>query len=507
MKSTFKRIFRVIGFLVSVLCCVYVGKEIFSKREIFQNDLGSGLILALVLSCFLWVLVNVALGVGWRSLLSILGEHIGAKDSVLLSFRTQVAKYLPGNVFHHLGRAVLAKNYGVSIPAAGIGVVFESLILVTIAAAFGISFLFRQNYFEVGALVIFGILVGAVLLFSKTNLKQRFGLNSIPDYKNTSAWLTIVVSYSCVFFLQAGMFISFATVISEAVQFGFFEVLEMVSIAWAAGFVVLGAPGGLGVREAVYSTFAPPGQLQWNLLYIAALMRVSSIIGDFICFCIGGFFLKSTSKKESLENHEKQLEEGIFIGNQIDKSNLSNPIARKLVSGFDKSLFSTLDKLNPRSVHEIGCGEGRLTRIIRDRYGIRVLASDFSEALIEQNILRDSASIEFMHLSIYDLKPQEHRRDVVVCCEVLEHLENPELGLAALRKLEAETYILSVPNEPTWRFLNMLRLKYLGDFGNTPGHLNHWNPRAFNSLLAKTGFRVVETMNPFPWIMVLVEPC
>lgn len=208
-----------------------------------------------------------------------------------------------------------------------------------------------------------------------------------------------------------------------------------------------------------------------------------------------------------MENHDKQLEEGIFIGNQVDKSNLSNPISRKLVSGFDEKLFGVLDGLSPQSLHEVGCGEGRLTRLIRDRYGIDVLASDFSQALIEENLRRDFESIAFKHLSIYDLNPAEHRREVIVCCEVLEHLEYPEKGLEALRKLEARSYLLSVPREPVWRVLNMLRLKYLGDLGNTPGHLNHWSTKSFQALLAASGFRVVDILNPFPWVMVLAEPC
>jgi len=207
-----------------------------------------------------------------------------------------------------------------------------------------------------------------------------------------------------------------------------------------------------------------------------------------------------------MAKHEKQLEEGIFIGNQTDKSNLNNPIARRLVSGFDACLFGALDKLNPQTLHEVGCGEGRLTRLIRDRYGIDVLATDFSKTIIRENLEGDTEMIDFKHLSIYDLHPTEHKREIIVCCEVLEHLENPLLGLKALRTLNAQQYILSVPREPIWRILSMVRFKYWGDLGNTPGHLNHWSVNGFKAFLSENGLQVIEQLNPFPWIMMVAEP-
>ncbi|MDG2169878.1 MAG: hypothetical protein P8L44_18365, partial [Opitutales bacterium] len=66
----------------------------------------------------------------------------------------------------------------------------------------------------------------------------------------------------------------------------------------------------------------------------------------------------------------------------------------------------------------------------------------------------------------------------------------------------ADHYVFSVPREPIWRILNMARFKYLGDWGNTPGHLNHWSLNSFTKSVTENGFEIVEVLNPFPWIMV-----
>jgi 2-polyprenyl-3-methyl-5-hydroxy-6-metoxy-1,4-benzoquinol methylase len=201
--------------------------------------------------------------------------------------------------------------------------------------------------------------------------------------------------------------------------------------------------------------------------------------------------------------HRRQAENGVLIGNQVDKSQLGNPLARKLVAGFDAALFALIDAgpTAPATVHEVGCGEGRLSRHLRDRLGVPVRASDFSRELVAENQARAEPGIEYLVRSIYDLDPVADQADLVVCCEVLEHVERPEEALAALRRLDARAYILSVPREPLWRLLNLVRGKYPGALGNTPGHLNHWSRAGFLKFLASGGFEVERCLQPLPWTM------
>lgn len=194
-----------------------------------------------------------------------------------------------------------------------------------------------------------------------------------------------------------------------------------------------------------------------------------------------------------------------MIGNQTDKANLNNPLARRMVEGFDRALLGQLRTWNPGTLHEVGCGEGRLTLKIQAELEIPVRATDFSEQLIRENQIRADNGIVYHQRSIYDLQSTEDSSEVVICCEVLEHLEFPERGLDALRSLGASHYLFSVPREPIWRALNLLRGKYFSALGNTPGHLNHWSKSSFERFLIKGGFVVDTWLNPFPWLMVCVR--
>ena len=95
---------------------------------------------------------------------------------------------------------------------------------------------------------------------------------------------------------------------------------------------------------------------------------------------------------------------------------------------------------------------------------------------------------------------------MVVCSEVLEHLEEPENALKKINEITADKgyILLSVPNEPIWRICNMARGKYLKQLGNTPGHIQHWSKRTFCKMLTKNNMRIIETKTPFPWTMVLI---
>ena len=46
--------------------------------------------------------------------------------------------------------------------------------------------------------------------------------------------------------------------------------------------------------------------------------------------------------------------------------------------------------------------------------------------------------------------------------------------------------------------------KYIADFGNTPGHVNHWSRRGFLDLLARR-FEIVAVRAPLPWTMALCK--
>lgn len=204
-------------------------------------------------------------------------------------------------------------------------------------------------------------------------------------------------------------------------------------------------------------------------------------------------------------------------GNYYDKYHSGNPIVRWMMKGFFKSIEELLEKIEavPEKILEAGCGEGEVTSHLRNLYPqTEIDAFDISEKVITEAIEK-YPNINFYVGNIYSMevrKPKEEKMyslsegySLVVCSEVLEHLEEPATALAEIKRLGTGYVLLSVPNEPIWRILNMLRGKYWKDMGNTPGHIQHWSKKGFCKLVKESGMEIVETKSPFPWTMVLAR--
>ena len=201
-------------------------------------------------------------------------------------------------------------------------------------------------------------------------------------------------------------------------------------------------------------------------------------------------------------------EDGLVVGNVYDKYGSRNPIVTWIMQGFESALSALVARAAPTEIHEIGCGEGYW--VLRwNEQGLAARGCDVSLQVIE--MARANAAERglvptlFETRGIHDLEPDRDSADLVVCCEVLEHLEQPEAALQVLRRVVKRHLIVSVPREPLWRILNMARGQYLMDWGNTPGHLQHWSKRRFVRLISRY-FDVVEVKSPLPWTMLLCRP-
>jgi SAM-dependent methyltransferase len=198
--------------------------------------------------------------------------------------------------------------------------------------------------------------------------------------------------------------------------------------------------------------------------------------------------------------------EGTVTGNTYDKYGSTNPVVRRLMATFERTLDELFTQADPQSLLDVGCGEGVLVHKWAQRLGDRrVVGIDLDDPQLHaQWAQRTAPNLEYRMMRAENLPFSDDAFDVATAIEVLEHVPDPEHTVAEMARVAERRLIVSVPREPLWRGLNMARGAYLKQLGNTPGHLNHWSKRSFVSLLSRHG-EVVEARSPFPWTMLLVR--
>jgi len=193
-------------------------------------------------------------------------------------------------------------------------------------------------------------------------------------------------------------------------------------------------------------------------------------------------------------------------GNTFDKYSSTNPAVRRLMAGFHGTLDELWTKAEPRSLLDVGCGEGVLTeRWAEALGGARVVGIDLEDAKLRAEwAARRRANLEFRAEEATQLPFADGEFDVATAIEVLEHVPDPEATVAEMARVAERWVLVSVPREPLWRGLNLARGSYWRALGNTPGHVNHWSRGSLVRMLSRHG-TVEEARSPFPWTMLLVR--
>ncbi len=197
---------------------------------------------------------------------------------------------------------------------------------------------------------------------------------------------------------------------------------------------------------------------------------------------------------------------GTVTGNTFDKYGSTNAVVRRLMAGFHRDLDELFDRATPSSILDVGCGEGVLVCEWAERVGDgRVVGIDLDDPQLHAEWeKRRRPNLEYRVQKAEDLPFESSEFDFASAIEVLEHVPEPDHTLAEMARVAKRHLLVSVPREPMWRGLNMARGAYIKDWGNTPGHVNHWSKRGFVSFLRQVG-EPVTVRTPFPWTMVLVR--
>ena len=174
---------------------------------------------------------------------------------------------------------------------------------------------------------------------------------------------------------------------------------------------------------------------------------------------------------------------------------------------FIKTISQTAEECRPATILDVGCGEGFVATAVAKRLPDASLrALDISPAAIEYARSHNtSKNLSYEVLDLFSLAKEPEHYDLVICNEVLEHLNDYDSALKLLCQKAKKTVIISVPNEPYFRLANFCRLRYMSRLGNHPEHVNCWSRKQITALAAQYG-RVNAVKKLLFWTVVQFTP-
>lgn len=254
---------------------------------------GSATWSTLVFTILLWSGIIILGAVIWKTLLVDLNCHLNWHDCVTIYGLAQFGKYLPGNVGHHVGRVVLAKQAGV--PAAttlqsmliemvwNIGIASGiALFGVALGGDIGVSPAALTLFFVVALMAPWAAWGVAKSFFPKLLARITNGVPIALPRWNT---LMLVSLLYLAAFMIAGLIMDMHARFLFGAQTSHVLMLTAIFVwSWIAGYVTPGAPAGLGVREAVLVSALTPIYGASVAVGLTLSLRVVTTLGDVLVF-------------------------------------------------------------------------------------------------------------------------------------------------------------------------------------------------------------------------------
>ena len=253
------------------------------------------IIIALLLIALMIGISIILASINFRILIAnISGIRVERALAAKVYASSNLYKYIPGGVMYVLGRNRMAiETEGLSHGKVVLSTALEGIILAVAALIFSMAFAF--NYFryyirQFNILPPVSLVLGliALIIISVLFLFRRQLRTSLSQLKNNTKDFRLAVLAKRLAFafalvsLWSGIFLLTSMLMGQhmpTLRLGV-TIMGTYILAWLAGMLIPGVPGGLGIREAALLMLMP-GMLCEHILLSAIVMhRVLSVVGD-----------------------------------------------------------------------------------------------------------------------------------------------------------------------------------------------------------------------------------
>jgi len=275
-----------IGLIIGLAGMAFLLRTMWTHRDEMKDSFSQLTWSSLVGAVFFAFMSMSYLGWMWGRLLLRRGYKVPRAQLVSWYYTGQLGKYVPGGVWAVVGRAEMAVRGGVpradAYSVTGLSM-FTTYSAAALCAALGSLLSWERPI--IGAALLLALLFG-LSVYAIAPLRQRLmgllrkvtsGTNELTAPKDMLA-LTIVQ-------VPAWIMISLSTTITAhafGAEVGVLHMFFVSSLSWLIGFLVIGAPGGIGVRESIFTGLLSASIGTSTALSLAVASRMIFVSVDFL---------------------------------------------------------------------------------------------------------------------------------------------------------------------------------------------------------------------------------
>lgn len=298
-----KRIIKLAGNVVVIISFLFIFRRLYQyKEEIAAVWSPNVLFVMLCYSVVFGLFVFANAFVYHYMLLFVSGNEIPLKTVIPIYCKTNLYKYLPGNVIHLVGKNQIAVESEATHPQVAFCTLMELGLAAGGALLAGLilswdyvtDWLMKRKLGLAAVWIVLGATVAICLVIWGLWKKNQGIQNKLIGFLNIKTirvfFLVLLYNVICQMIIGFLFLWLFAALSPLSSNINPLNVAGVYAFAWLVGFVTPGAPGGLGVREAMLTLFLKGAGGPEIIVLATILNRAVTVIGDVIAFGMGILF-------------------------------------------------------------------------------------------------------------------------------------------------------------------------------------------------------------------------
>ena len=291
---------RILGIIIMAVAVVFLVRRFLSFQvdfaRLFTAETIPGLVVvtvavmaSLLLSCIGWTI--------WLSFFS--KKRVRVLPTYSVYVKSNIAKYLPGNVGHYAMRQLYGASLGIKQKELLFSSVLEifcmalTALILSLILARDVFFTFMHDAFQrawvlpVVIIVIAALVTGGIIFMRRKNIS----FSEVMDYLRQKAFrlslIAVIGIIVCNLMIFGTTLLLLFITIGNVSGVNSLLIISAGIVSWLIGFITPGVPGGIGVREAVMLLMLSPFIAEEIVLYVAVVQRVAFIFSDVLSWIVG----------------------------------------------------------------------------------------------------------------------------------------------------------------------------------------------------------------------------